>query len=258
MEAPPIRIAMWSGPRTISTALMRSWGSRVDTAVVDEPFFSFYLQSTGKNHPGREESIASQPPNWQEVVEALLGPVPNARPIFYQKHMAHHLLPEIDREWLSHSEIRHAFLIREPRAMIASLAKGLPYTPEMDDTGLPQQVELFRETADRTGTPSPVIDSRAVLQDPEGMLRALCGSLDVPFDPSMLSWKPGKRETDGVWGKYWYANVWKSTGFGPPRESSTDVPEVVMPLVEPCVALYNELSDHTLSPQSIPSNVANG
>ncbi|NNF57522.1 MAG: HAD family hydrolase [Rhodothermaceae bacterium] len=236
---------MWSGPRNISTALLRSWGSRADTAVVDEPLYAFYLAATGLDHPGRSEILAAQPTDWPTVAAQLTGPVPHGRAISYQKHMAHHLLPEVDRAWLT--GFRHAFLLREPRAMLASLAKVLPTPPRVEDTGLPQQVELFERFAETHGTPPPVIDSREVLENPEGMLRALCAALDVPFDPAMLTWEEGPRDTDGVWARHWYATVEQSTGFAPPRpEGTAGLPGHLLHVLAECERHYAVLRPHRL------------
>ena len=136
----PLRIAMWSGPRNISTALLRSWGNRPDTAVCDEPLYAHYLQQTGLDHPGAAEVIAHHEPDWRKAVAGLVGAVPGGKPIFYQKHMAHHLLPQVGRDWLG--RLTHAFLIRDPRAMLPSLDKVFP-NPGLADTGLPQQREIF-------------------------------------------------------------------------------------------------------------------
>ena len=236
---------MWSGPRNISTALLRSWGSRSDTAVVDEPLYAFYLASTGLDHPGRDAILAAQSTDWQTVAAHLTGPVPDERAVFYQKHMAHHLLPEVGRDWLS--SFRHALLLREPRAMLASLAKVLPAPPRVEDTGLPQQVELFERFAKEEGRPPPVIDSREVLENPEGMLRALCIALGVPFDPAMLAWEAGPRDTDGVWARYWYGTVEQSIGFAPPRpEAAADLPEHLLDVLEECERHYAVLHPHRL------------
>lgn len=241
-----VRIAMWSGPRNISTALMRSWESRADTTVVDEPLYAYYLAATGLDHPGRAEVLASQPNDWQTVAETLTGPVPDGAAIFYQKHMAHHLLAEVDRAWLDAPSFRHAFLIREPRAMLASLAKVIP-NPRVEDTGLPQQVELFERFADRHGAPPPVIDSRDVLENPEELLRALCAALGVPFDPAMLTWAAGPRATDGAWARHWYASVERSTSFDPPKpEGSSVVPEHLHEVLDICEAHYARLHPHRL------------
>lgn len=246
--AAPVRIALWSGPRNISTALMRSWESRADTAVVDEPLYAFYLDKTGLDHPGRDEILASQPAHWRAVAAALSGPVPGGRPIFYQKHMAHHLLPEVGRAWLGGAEFRHGFLIRRPRAMLASLAKVIP-NPRVEDTGLPQQAELFERLAEARGAPPPVLDARDVLEDPEGLLRALCAVLGVPFDPAMLAWAPGPRATDGVWARHWYASVERSTGFDPPRpEGAAEVPVHLESVLAACRVHYAALHAHRLIP----------
>ncbi len=170
----PIRIAMWSGPRNISTALMRSWGNRPDTFVCDEPLYAHYLQQTRLDHPGADEVIVHHESDWRKVINGLLGPVPGGDAIFYQKQMAHHLLPQIDRGWLD--RVTNAFLIREPREMLTSLAKILP-SPRLEDTGLPQQVEIFERVREQTGRVPPVIDARDVLKDPR-----------VPSVPSAKRW----------------------------------------------------------------------
>ncbi len=199
-----VRIAMWSGPRNISTALMRSWENRADCFVTDEPLYAHYLAATGARHPGREETLANHESDWRKVVRWLTGPVPQGKPIWYQKQMAHHLLPEIGRHWLG--EWTHAFLIRDPRQMLLSLREFLPRI-EPADTGLPQQVELFESVCRATGEPPVVIDARDVLENPPTLLRLLCRRLGVGFDPAMLEWPAGSRETDGAWAPYWYAKV---------------------------------------------------
>ncbi len=234
-----IRIAVWSGPRNISTALMRSWGNRPDTFVCDEPLYAHYLAARPDiDHPGREEVIAAHKTDWRKVVAWLTGPVPHGRRIFYQKHMAHHLLPEIDRGWLDH--LTHAFLIRDPREMLTSLLRKYPRAG-LDDTGLPQQVELFRRMRDATGRTPAVVDARDVLENPRRTLGLLCEALGVPFDEAMLSWPPGRRETDGVWARYWYDAVEKSTGFEPYRPKSEPVPPSHQPMLDTCMQLYGEL-----------------
>src|SRR5262245_8418502 len=162
-----VRIAMWSGPRNISTALMRSFGNRPDTYVSDEPFYAHYLADTGKDHPGREEVIAHHESDWREVARALTGPIPEGKAVWYQKHMSHHLLSHMERDWML--GLPHAFLIRSPREMLASLAQVLD-EPVLTDTGLPQQVALYDWVEARTGNHPPVIDAREVLEDPARML----------------------------------------------------------------------------------------
>lgn len=234
---------MWSGPRNISTALLRSWGNRPDTFVRDEPLYAHYLQETGLDHPGREEVIAHQENDWRKVVDDLTGPVPGGKPIDYQKHMAHHLLPHIGRDWLD--RVTNAFLIRHPAEMIVSLAKVLPRV-RLEDTGLPQQVEIFDHVRRRTGDTPPVIDSKDVLTDPRGQLSRLCEALDAPFTDAMLSWPPGPRATDGVWAKHWYANVEKSTAFEPYRPKDEPVPPALAGIYSECLALYDSLHRHRL------------
>jgi len=240
-----MRIAMWSGPRNLSTAMMYAFAARADCAVVDEPFYAAYLGLTGYDHPMRDAILAAQPTDPAEVIAALTGPVPARKPHFYQKHMAHHLLPGTDASWTG--ALTNAFLIREPREMLASLLRVLPGA-DLEATGLPRQAELFERERDRLGRTPPVIDARDTLEDPEGVLGALCAAVGVPFMREMLSWAPGARATDGVWAKHWYASVEASTGFGPYRPKNEGVPARHAGLLRSCESLYERLAEHRLRP----------
>jgi hypothetical protein len=243
--AAALRIAMWSGPRNVSTALMRAFEARDDCAVCDEPLYAHYLAVTKLPHPGAEAVIASQPTDWREVARALTGPAPGGERVFYQKHMAHHLLPEVGRGWVW--ELANAFLIRDPREMLPSLDAVFP-DPGLEDTGLPQQVELFEELRRRTGEVPPVVDSRDLLREPKGVLRALCARLGLDFQESMLSWPPGRRETDGVWAEHWYAGVERSTGFAPWKPKEAPFPARLEPLLARCEEPYRQLHAHRITP----------
>lgn len=238
-----MRIAMWSGPRNISTAMLRSWGNRPDTFVCDEPLYAHYLVQTGLDHPGRDEVIAHHEPDWRKAVEYLTGPVPDGKQIFYQKHMSHHLLQSIERSWLD--KLTHCFLIRDPREMLTSLLKHLP-NPTLQDTGLPQQVEIVHFVQRHIGKTPPIIDARDVLQDPRQMLQLLCEAVGVEFTEAMLSWPPGRRDTDGIWAKHWYSAVEKSTGFGRYRPKDETLPPALEPLLAKCLTHYNELYEQRL------------
>ncbi len=233
-----MRIAMWSGPRNISTAMLRSWGSRADTFVCDEPLYAHYLRETNLPHPGRAEIIAAHEPDWRKVVAWLTGPIPEGRSIFYQKHMAHHLLDSIERDWLD--ALTHCFLIREPEEMLTSLLNKYDRVG-LADTGLPQQRELFRRVRGQQDTSPPVLDARDVLEDPRGLLEALCARLGIPFDDAMLHWEPGPRATDGIWARHWYDAVEQSTGFGPYRQKGQRVPATHRGLLADCEEIYAEL-----------------
>lgn len=237
------RIAMWSGPRNISTAMMRSWGNRPDTFVCDEPLYAHYLRVTGLEHPGADEVIACHENDWTKVVDWLTGDAPEGKAIFYQKQMAHHLLPEIDRGWLNH--VTNAFLIRNPAEMLASLHRVLTQI-SLTDTGLPQQVEIFRQVREKTGRIPPVVDARDVLENPRRMLNRLCEALEVPFVDDMLEWPAGPRATDGVWAKHWYANVEKTSTFEPYSLKPVSLPEQLEVINGQCQKLYQELYEHRL------------
>ncbi|HEY5030862.1 MAG TPA: HAD family hydrolase [Actinomycetes bacterium] len=243
---PAVRVAMWSGPRNLSTALMRSFGARADTVVVDEPLYACYLRATGLDHPAREEILAAQSDDWRVVTEALTGPVPGGRRVYYQKHMTHHLLPQMGRAWLA--GVTNAFLVRDPAHVVASYAK-VRGEPTLEDLGFPQQVEIFRTCSDRLGAPPPVVDSADLLADPGPLLARLCERLGLQPDPAMLTWEAGPRDTDGVWAPHWYAAVERSTGFSPPLPGSAgppDVPDHLRDLLDRCRPYYDELYEHRL------------
>jgi hypothetical protein len=221
---------MWSGPRTVSTALMRSWENRPDTIVADEPLYSFYLSETGIEHPGRDEIIASQPSGWRGALDQLTSA--GTKPIGYAKMMTHHLLPQVDRG--AFGRFAHAHLIRDPRELLASYAR-VRAEPTLDDLGLRQQVEIFETFG------GPVMDSRDLVSAPERTLTALCEALDVPFDKHMLAWPAGPRDSDGVWAPHWYASVIASTGFAPYRPPGEDLPERLEPLAAQCQPYFEVL-----------------
>jgi hypothetical protein len=233
-----VRIAMWSGPRNISTAMLRSFGSRPDTHVTDEPLYSHYLKVTGAAHPGRDEIIATHESDWRKVTAWLTGPVPGGRAVWYQKHMAHHFLPMIERGWLD--RLTNAFLIREPDEMVSSLLKIYP-DAGLADTGLPQQNEIFDRVADRLGRAPPILLASDVLKDPHAQLEAFCEVLGIPFFDAMLAWLAGPRETDGAWAPHWYAAVEASTGFEPWRCRHVELNEAQARLVDECRPYYDKL-----------------
>ncbi len=239
----PLRIAMWSGPRNLSTALMRSFGNRSDTFGTDEPLYAHYLKVTKIAHPGADEVIATHENDWRRAVAWLTGPVPEGKSIFYQKHMTHHLLPMIERDWLA--DLTHAFLLRDPRDVLPSLDAKFA-EPSLADTGMAQQLEIFEFVRKRTGRIPPVIDAADLLRDPPGILRALCASLGIEFDANMLHWPAGRRSTDGVWAKHWYHNVEKSTGFAPERASHSELNEHLAALYQECLPFYAALHEHRL------------
>jgi len=239
----PVRIGMWSGPRNISTAMMRAWGNRPDTFVIDEPFYAYYLKATGKKHPGAGEIIASSETGWPNVVAQLTGPIPNARRIFFQKQMAHHLLPEVDREWLG--AITNCFLIRDPGEVIASYIKKRE-EPALSDLGFIQQAEIFDFVRTRTKSTPPIVDAKDMLENPERMLRLLCEAVGVKFSQSMLSWPAGLRETDGVWAGHWYREVAKTTSFQPYRPRQTEVPRRLREIYDRCRECYERLYEYRL------------
>jgi hypothetical protein len=239
----PLRIAMWSGPRNLSTAMMRSFENRMDTFVTDEPLYAHYLKVTGLAHPGADLVIAAYESDWRNVAASLTGPVPGRKAVWYQKHMTHHLLPHIERGWLA--DLTHAFLLRDPVAVLPSLDAKYA-RPTLADTGLVQQLEVFEFVRHATGRTPPVIDAADLLRDPPALLRALCERLELTFDDRMLHWPAGPRSTDGVWAKHWYHSVEQSTGFAPERTQRTALDPHLQALYAQCRPYYEALHAHRL------------
>jgi len=237
------RIAMWSGPRNISTAMMRSWGSRVDTTVIDEPFYAHYLQHTGYDHPDADRVIATYETDWQAIVAGLTGDIPQGKSIYYQKHMTHHMLDHIDKSWML--ELTNCFLIRDPRRMILSFAKVIP-NPQVDQMGIRQQVDIFNYIHEKTGKVPPVIAAKDVLLNPRKTLSKLCEAIGVPFNDAMLEWEAGRRDTDGIWADHWYASVEKSTGFMPYRDDQTPLPDHLKPVYDDCLPMYEQMAQYCI------------
>jgi hypothetical protein len=235
------RIAMWSGPRNISTAMMRAWGNRTDTAVIDEPFYGYYLKETGVDHPGAAEVITIMETDWRKVVTKLTGPIPGGAQIFYQKLMTHHLLPEVSRDWLM--QVTNCFLIRDPAEVIVSYLKKNG-EPRLEDLGFVQQLEIFDFARERQRP--IVVDAADVLRSPERTLRLLCRAVGVEFQPAMLSWPSGRRDTDGVWAKHWYAEVEGSTSFAPYRKHEIVIPQGLQGIFERCRDCYDQLHAHRI------------
>lgn len=241
----PVRIAMWSGPRNISTAMMRAFENRADATVVDEPFYASWLKATGEPHPMAAEVIAAGETDPVKVAAALIGPVPGGRAVFYQKHMTHHMIVCFPRGWTDH--VTNAFLIRAPEEVIASYTDRRGQAT-LADIGVEEQAEIFDRVADRLGAAPPVIDARDVLADPAAALAALCAACGIAFDPAMLAWPPGRRDSDGVWGAHWYASVERSTGFSRPRPpvAFADLDDGQKRVAEAARPFYERLAAHRL------------
>ncbi|MEO7478167.1 MAG: hypothetical protein ABIT64_02930 [Lysobacteraceae bacterium] len=234
----PLRIAMWSGPRNISTAMLRAWENRGDCAVSDEPLYAAYLATTGMDHPMRDEVIAAGNSDWRSVVRTLTGPAPNGESIWYQKHMAHHLLPGMDRAWIG--QLANVLLIRDPREVVASYLKARA-TVTAEEIGLPQQIELYEQLC-AAGTPPPIIDAADFLRAPEAYLRALCRVFGIEFTERMLHWPQGARDSDGVWASHWYAHVWQSTGFEqPPASRAIELSPAGAKVADACMPHFERL-----------------
>ena len=234
-------IAMWSGPRNISTAMMYAFGNRADCVAWDEPFYAFSLVNHGNDHPMRDEIIAHNECDWDTLVSKCTAPV--AKPVFYQKHMTHHMLPGFDRSWVH--KLTNAFLIRSPERVLASYTKKWADV-SLRDIGFVEQAEIFDAVAQKQGFASPVIDADDVLKNPRGVLTSLCKACGIPFAEAMLKWPNGPKSFDGVWAPHWYNAVWESTGFAPPVEKSAELPSHLAKIADEARSSYLRLKAYSL------------
>ena len=232
------RIAMWSGPRNLSTAMMRSFGARADCAVSDEPFYAAYLAATGLQHPMRDEVMASQPQDAERVAADMLGPVPGGKSVWYQKHMSHHMIPGFPLDWMD--GVTNVFLLRSPERVLASYAQKRE-SVTLADVGFEGQAMLFDRVAQRTGRAPVVVESDDIRRDPEGTLTALCAAIGLAFDPAMLQWAPGQHANDGVWAPHWYGAIFASTSFAPPDEAVPVLPAHLADIAEAARPYYETM-----------------
>ena len=239
-----IRIAMWSGPRNISTAMMRSFGSRADCAVSDEPFYGAFLKATGEPHPLARETIESMECDWHTVLQQQSGDAPGGQPVWYQKHMPHHMVGPVSIA--AFGDHLHAFLIRAPERVVASYRKKNELR-RAEMLGFAQMRSYFDFECERSGTVPPVVDSDDILADPEGVLIRLCEALGIDWDPAMLAWEEGPHPEDGVWGTHWYDRVNASTGFGAPPGDLPELEGEYLQVAEECRDDYEALARYRIS-----------
>ena len=234
-----LRIAMWSGPRNMSTTMMRSFGSRPDTMCIDEPFYAAYLKASGLVHPMQDEIMASQSSDPSIVADQMKASDPD-HDIIYQKHMTHHMVDALPRNWMS--DVTNVFLIRHPARVLRSYARKME-TVSLEATGFPQQLSLFEHARQQTGQTPIVIDSDTILIDPPAALKRLCQALQIEWDERMLNWTAGPKPEDGAWAPHWYDGVWASTGFGPPAKDLPTLSPDLQALCDQAMAIYETLKE---------------
>ncbi len=242
-----IRIAMWSGPRNISTAMMRSWENRPDCSVVDEPFYAYYLHATQHPHPMFNEVLASQSIHFDEVAKNM-SEGPCHSPIQYQKHMTQHMLAGSDLSWTQN--IRHCMLIRDPSEIVNSYTNSRGKC-RAQDIGIKRQFELYQAISALTGQDIPIVDSATVLKYPQKIIPAMCAALNIECTEdtknTMLNWPAGKRDSDGVWAEHWYHSVEKSTGFGEVKKQSFKLTPTQMEVVDEVMPYYEQMKAKALT-----------
>ncbi len=238
-----MRIAMWSGPRNLSTAMMYAFGARNDCAVWDEPFYAAYLAATGLDHPMKEEILEQWDQDANLVAVRCLSTIPDGKSVFYQKQMTHHMIPAFDRSWMK--QVTNIFLIRDPTRVIASYLFKRE-NPTLEDLGFKQQAEIFEQVAEQNKKIPIVMDSTDILSDPEKMLNKLCACIGLDFQSSMLSWPKGGHKGDGPWAPHWYHSAWDSTGFGKPAGNVPQIPDDSEALLKMAQPFYDMMAKHKL------------
>lgn len=239
-----MRIAMWSGPRNLSTAMMYSFAARNDCAIWDEPFYAAYLKASGSVHPMQKEIMSSWIQDPKLIEARCVGDIPEGKTVFYQKHMTHHMLPQFKRSWIG--ECTNVFLLRHPARVIASY-RVKRENPTLDDLGFRQQAELFDLVSQLQGKVPVVIDSYSIRKNPAQMLKELCETIGLDFQPAMLKWPQGGHEDDGPWAPHWYNSVWKSTEFAAPEADLPEVPQELRSIYEQAMIYYRKLEKYALS-----------
>lgn len=240
----PLRIAMWSGPRSLSTALMRAWESRDDTVIWDEPLYPAYLYKTNGDDAYTQEIITSYETDWQKIIhKAIKSRVPGTSQIFYQKYISCNYLDCFGFEWLKY--LKNCFLIRNPRDLVLSLSKKTS-TVSVERTGIPRLYQIYQYVIENTELPPPVICAQDLQRDPERTLTLLCKALNIPFDSNMLNWTAGGRCSDGIWSTHWYDSVVESCAFKPYRASDEPLPPHLLNVVQSCENIYQILYDQRL------------
>ena len=232
-----MKIACWSGPRNISTALMRSWSSRNDTFISDEPFYAYYLKEKQLKHPMYKEIIEYYPNTYDDVVNSLISEIPNDKENWYQKHMAHHLIDLNSIEWIKNFE--NCILIRHPKDVINSYIKKNTLN-HIDELGYPQQYKIMKYL-DSVGKKFIVIDSNILLNNPIKILSQWCNKIDLEFNDSMLRWDKGNHPQDGIWWKHWYDNVIKTTHFKKFSANERDLDKKYQLIYDEALDYYNKL-----------------
>ena len=244
-----LRIAMWSPPRARSTMAMRVFEA-LGCAVLDEPFYAYWLKATKREEdPGYAATLAAHETDWRKVEASLLGPVPGGKAVWYQKHMAIHMLPEVSLAWMG--KVRNCFLIRDPAEVITSMTefRGLAHDVEEGArlVGIPQLEHIFDMALALEGQAPLVIDANDLLADPPGVLSRFCAAVGMPFNPDQPNTgAPGKHEGDGAWADAWYQKVYQTIGLEPYTHRQTVVPKALEAVVARCQPTYERMAAHRL------------
>lgn len=238
---------MWSGPRNLSTAMMYAFAQRSDCEIWDEPFYAAYLSATGIEHPLGDAIIAAGDIDPKTVIRKCTKPGPKNKPLFYQKHMTQHMIPEFDRAWVL--EQSNVFLIRHPARVLASYSAKRD-NPTLDDIGFTQQMELVDLLVNETGQTPLIVDSADIRDAPNAMLSAICEQVGIAFYAEMLTWPKGGNSKDGVWAPHWYSSVWNSTGFAGPENTLPSVTPDMQDVYQSAKHIYDRMSEMKLKLQA--------
>ncbi len=237
-----MNIFMWSGPRNISTALMRSFENRDDTQVIDEPFYAYYLHKTKKNHPMKNEIIKKYLINEEKIINLIMKKPEKDKKIYYQKHMTHHILDITQIDWIYNGV--NCFLIRDPLEVINSYSKKNSLETSYD-IGYPSLLKIFNKLK-LSNKETVVINSKDLLNSPKKVLKKLCNKINIDFDNKMINWPKGARSTDGIWSSVWYESVKKSSNFGKYVKNTEPLPSKFKYIYDECLEIYNLINKYKI------------
>jgi hypothetical protein len=257
-------IALWSHPRSMSTATERIMRERGDLTCFHEPFMYYYYVHLGHRHFPHYKIDPAHPTEFAEIWRKLYAAAESG-PVFF-KDMGYYVLPEILAHPALAGAVRHAFLIRDPRRSIVSYYRLDPELT-LPEIGLEAQWTLADWVASTTGRRPSVIEAETIQSQPRATMRALWSTLGLDDRPDALRWSENSVPEDWQQVAGWHHGVSASTGIRPPdedeavdaafREAEATAPRL-KPLLAHHLPFYHKLQAWALLPDGARRDVNAG